>query len=89
MSAVWHRHCREASADMPHLGDVDEPEGRTSQPVTATAGLLPSLRTVAPVSGAKRRWGDYFELAGTLQHGFYPMHPFRLGPSYMVKRLYT
>ena len=68
----------EASADMPHLGDVDdddslfedpghEPEGCTSHPVTATAGLLQSLRTVAPVSGTKRRWGDYFELSGALQ----------------------
>jgi hypothetical protein len=36
-------------------------------PVTATAGLLQSLRTVAPVSGTKRRWGDYFKLAGALQ----------------------
>ncbi|KAI0285851.1 hypothetical protein BGY98DRAFT_244155 [Russula aff. rugulosa BPL654] len=76
----------EASADMPHLGDVDdddslfedpghEPEGCTSHPVTATAGLLQSLRTVAPVSGTKRRWGDYFELSGALQCGFYPDAP--------------
>jgi Plavaka transposase len=76
----------EANADMPHLGDVDdddslsedsghEPEGRTSHPVTTTAGLLPSLRTVAPVSGTIRRCVDYFELAGALQRGFYPRAP--------------
>jgi hypothetical protein len=71
----------EASA-MPHLGDVDNddslseggPEG-LSQPVTTTAGLLPNLRTVAPVSGTIRRHGDYFELAGALQSGSYPHAP--------------
>jgi hypothetical protein len=77
---------REASADMPHLGHVDdddslsedpehEPEGRTSHPVTTTAGLLPSLRTVAPVSGSIRRGRDYFELAGALQRGIYSRAP--------------
>jgi hypothetical protein len=75
---------------MHHLGDVDdddslsedpehEPEGCTLHPVTTTAGLLPSLRTVASVSGTIGRCGDYLELAGALQRGFYPRAhlPFR------------
>jgi hypothetical protein len=49
-----------------------EPEGRTSQLVTTTAGLLRSLGTVAPVSGTIRRCGDHFEHSGSLQHGLYP-----------------
>jgi Plavaka transposase len=76
----------EASADMPHLVDVDdddslsedprhEPEGRASHPVTTTTGLLSSLRTVAPISGTIRRCGDYFELASALQRGLYPHAP--------------
>ena len=54
----------EASADMPRLGDVDNDDSlsedsghesvrHTSHPITTTARLLPSLGTVAPVSGTK------------------------------------
>jgi len=50
-------------------------EGRTSHPFTTTAGLLPSLQTVAPVSVTIRRCGDYFELAGAVQRGLYPRAP--------------
>ena len=71
----------EASADMHHLGEVDdddslsddpgyEPGGRTSHPVTTMVGLLQSLRTVAPVSRTIWRCRDYFELASALQCGF-------------------
>ncbi len=59
------------------------PEGRTSHPVTAAAGLLPSLQTAASMSGSKRRWANYFELAGALQRSFYT-RPFRSEPSYMA-----
>jgi hypothetical protein len=71
---------------MPRLGDVDdddslseypghEPEGHTSHPVTATAGLLPNFQTAARASGTKRRWSNYFELAGAPQRDFPPQAP--------------
>jgi hypothetical protein len=40
------------------------------------------------VSGSKRRWANYFELAGALQRGFHT-RPFRSELSYMAKWLYT
>ena len=88
--------------NMPHLGhqDVDDgdglskdpndkSEGCTSHPITTTARLLQHLRTVAPVSGTIQRNGDYLSLQVLSNGAFTPLHPFRLGWSYMAKQLFT
>ena len=55
--------------------DPEEPHDGPLRIVNTTRELLTHIQPVAPLSGARRRHGNYFDLARSLRQGLYPRAP--------------